>query len=77
MSEIAVLIKFVAKLHCISLNNALVSHMQAHLDNKELCSAQYKMKCVTCVKPQCRKIINPAVPMDGVFAEGGPAGMVI
>ena len=49
----------------------------AHLEDGELCSPQYKMKCVTCEKPQCRRIINPAVPMAGVCAEGGPAGMVI
>jgi len=50
--------------------------VKRHLDTKELCSAQYKMKCVTCEKPQCRKIINPAEKMAGVFTDG-PAGMVV
>eukprot|EP00939_MAST-03C_sp_MAST-3C-sp1_P001658 g1658.t1 len=42
--------------------NALADIVQSHLESKSNHSPQYKMKCVTCVKPLCRKILNPANP---------------
>lgn len=33
-----------------------------HLRTGELYSSQYKMKCIGCVKPMCRRIVNPAHP---------------
>ncbi len=42
--------------------SALADIVQDHIESKTNCSSQYKMKCVTCVKPLCRKILNPAYP---------------
>ena len=42
--------------------SALADIVQGHIESKTNCSSQYKMKCVTCVKPLCRKILNPAYP---------------
>jgi ferrochelatase len=40
---------------------ALADIVVTHLDSGELYSPQYKVKCLGCVKPLCRQIINPAV----------------
>ena len=42
--------------------SALADIVHDHLESKKNCSSQYKMKCVTCVKPLCRKILNPVYP---------------
>eukprot|EP00940_MAST-03C_sp_MAST-3C-sp2_P002099 g2099.t1 len=47
-----------------SFCDALADIVSSHLDAKKNCSPQYKMKCVTCIKPLCRKILNPAFPQD-------------
>mmetsp|Transcript_18012 Transcript_18012/g.31838 ORF Transcript_18012/g.31838 Transcript_18012/m.31838 type:complete len:419 (-) Transcript_18012:1031-2287(-) len=39
---------------------ALADIVGEHLDNKKNHSPQYKMKCVTCQKPFCRQLMNPA-----------------
>ena len=31
-----------------------------HLDDERNCSTQYRMKCLKCTKPFCRKVMNPA-----------------
>merc|ERR1712232_249894 len=38
---------------------AMADIVSEHLDNKLNYSPQYKMKCLTCTKPLCRRIINP------------------
>ncbi|GBG34332.1 Ferrochelatase, mitochondrial [Hondaea fermentalgiana] len=40
--------------------NALADVVKNHLDAKQNYSPQYKMKCLTCQKPLCRQIMNPA-----------------
>jgi ferrochelatase len=39
---------------------ALADLVGEHLDKKQNYSTQYKQKCLTCVKPLCRQILNPA-----------------
>jgi ferrochelatase len=52
--------------YCEGLNGseefaeALADIVANHLDRKELFSAQYKQKCLTCTKPLCRQLMNPA-----------------
>ena len=41
---------------------ALADIAKTHLDEGHNFSPQYKMKCLTCVKPHCRQLINPAFP---------------
>mmetsp|Transcript_522 Transcript_522/g.1297 ORF Transcript_522/g.1297 Transcript_522/m.1297 type:complete len:418 (-) Transcript_522:377-1630(-) len=40
--------------------NALADIVAKHLDAKQNYSPQYKMKCLTCQKPMCRQVMNPA-----------------
>jgi len=40
--------------------NTLADIVGEHLDSKQNYSSQYKMKCLTCTKPLCRQIMNPA-----------------
>eukprot|EP00038_Savillea_parva_P015579 m.14385 g.14385 ORF g.14385 m.14385 type:complete len:406 (+) comp3147_c0_seq1:83-1300(+) len=40
---------------------ALADMVASHLDSGELYSPQYKVKCLGCVKPLCRQIVNPVV----------------
>lgn len=40
--------------------HALADIVREHLDRGENYSPQYKQKCLTCTKPLCRQIINPA-----------------
>jgi len=40
--------------------NTLADIVCEHLDAKENHSPQYKMKCLTCTKPHCRQLLNPA-----------------
>lgn len=40
---------------------AMANLVAGHLDSGELYSPQYKVKCLGCVKPMCRQIVNPAV----------------
>jgi hypothetical protein len=53
-------------MRCAGLNGsetfvaALANIVKGHLDRRENFSAQYRQKCLTCTKPLCRKIINPA-----------------
>lgn len=43
-----------------TFSNALADLVGEHLDSKHNYSTQYKQKCLTCVKPLCRQILNPA-----------------
>lgn len=43
-----------------TFHHALADVVDKHLKAKVNHSAQYKMKCLTCEKPLCRKVINPA-----------------
>lgn len=40
--------------------DALADIVSDHLDKERNFSCQYKQKCLTCTKPLCRQIINPA-----------------
>lgn len=56
----------VALTDCAGLNGseifakALADIVTEHLDRKENFSPQYKQKCLSCTKPMCRQILNPA-----------------
>jgi ferrochelatase len=39
---------------------SLAGIVKDHLDSGQLHSPQYRQKCVGCVKPNCRKVMNPA-----------------
>ena len=40
--------------------HALADIVKTHLDRGENFSPQYRNKCLTCTKPLCRQILNPA-----------------
>lgn len=43
-----------------TFTGALAEIVGEHLDSGRNYSSQYKMKCLTCTKPLCRSIVNPA-----------------
>lgn len=40
--------------------SAMADIVKDHLNRKENYSSQYKMKCLSCEKPLCRSLVNPA-----------------
>src|SRR5262249_51921964 len=41
--------------------DALADLVHRHLESGEVSGSQYRLRCLGCVNPRCREIVNPAV----------------